>query len=53
MKKFISLVVVTTGVTALAAGIQVADKKAFFGFTKGRILSLDYRSVPGGAEQPR
>jgi len=26
----------------LAPGIQVADKKAFFTFTKGRILSLDY-----------
>lgn len=26
----------------LAPGIQVADKKAFFAFTKGRILSLDY-----------
>jgi predicted peroxiredoxin len=26
----------------LAAGIQVADKSAFFGFTRGRILSLDY-----------
>jgi len=26
----------------LAPGIQVADKKAFFSFTKGRILTLDY-----------
>ena len=26
----------------LAAGIQVADKEAFFGFTAGRILTLDY-----------
>lgn len=26
----------------LADGIQVADKAAFFGFTEGRILSLDY-----------
>jgi predicted peroxiredoxin len=26
----------------LADGIQVADKKAFFNFTKGRILTLDY-----------
>ncbi len=26
----------------LAAGIQVADKKTFFSFTKGRILTLDY-----------
>jgi len=26
----------------LAAGIQLADKTAFFTFTKGRILSLDY-----------
>jgi predicted peroxiredoxin len=26
----------------LAPGIQVADKKAFFAFTKGRILTLDY-----------
>jgi predicted peroxiredoxin len=26
----------------LADGIEVADKKAFFSFTKGRILSLDY-----------
>ena len=26
----------------LAAGIQIADKKAFFSFTKGRILTLDY-----------
>jgi predicted peroxiredoxin len=26
----------------LARGIQVADKEAFFGFTKGRILTLDY-----------
>lgn len=26
----------------LADGIQVADKKKFFSFTKGRILSLDY-----------
>ncbi len=26
----------------LANGIEVADKKAFFSFTKGRILSLDY-----------
>jgi hypothetical protein len=26
----------------LAPGIQVADKAAFFGFTKGRILTLDY-----------
>jgi predicted peroxiredoxin len=26
----------------LAEGIQIADKKAFFSFTKGRILSLDY-----------
>lgn len=26
----------------LAAGIKVADKKAFFSFTKGRILTLDY-----------
>jgi predicted peroxiredoxin len=26
----------------LAPGIQIADKKAFFTFTKGRILSLDY-----------
>ncbi len=23
-------------------GIQVADKKKFFSFTKGRILTLDY-----------
>jgi intracellular sulfur oxidation DsrE/DsrF family protein len=28
--------------TDLAPGIQVADKKAFFTFTRGRILSLDY-----------
>ncbi|MBK8011077.1 MAG: DsrE family protein [Deltaproteobacteria bacterium] len=26
----------------LAAGIELADKKAFFSFTSGRILSLDY-----------
>jgi predicted peroxiredoxin len=26
----------------LATGIQVADKKAFFNFTKGRIMTLDY-----------
>jgi predicted peroxiredoxin len=26
----------------LAPGIQAADKKAFFSFTKGRILTLDY-----------
>jgi predicted peroxiredoxin len=26
----------------LAAGIKVADKAAFFSFTKGRILTLDY-----------
>lgn len=26
----------------LAEGIQVADKEMFFGFTKGRILTLDY-----------
>ena len=26
----------------LAKGVQIADKKAFFSFTKGRILSLDY-----------
>lgn len=26
----------------LGSGIQVADKKAFFNFTKGRILTLDY-----------
>lgn len=26
----------------LAAGIQLADSKTFFGFTKGRILTLDY-----------
>ena len=26
----------------LAAGIKVADKEAFFSFTKGRILSFDY-----------
>jgi predicted peroxiredoxin len=26
----------------LAPGVQIADKKAFFTFTKGRILSLDY-----------
>jgi predicted peroxiredoxin len=26
----------------LAPGIQLADKKAFFSFTKGRILTLDY-----------
>jgi len=26
----------------LAPGIQIADKKAFFTFTKGRILTLDY-----------
>jgi predicted peroxiredoxin len=26
----------------LAEGIQLADKKVFFSFTKGRILSLDY-----------
>jgi len=26
----------------LAQGIQVADKKMFFSFTKGRILTLDY-----------
>ncbi len=26
----------------LAAGIQVAEKDAFFGFTDGRILTLDY-----------
>lgn len=26
----------------LADGIQVADKKKFFSFTKGRILTLDY-----------
>lgn len=26
----------------LASGIQVADNKAFFSFTKGRILTLDY-----------
>jgi predicted peroxiredoxin len=28
--------------TDLAPGIQVANKTAFFDFTKGRILSLDY-----------
>jgi hypothetical protein len=26
----------------LANGIRVADKKAFFSFTKGRIVTLDY-----------
>jgi predicted peroxiredoxin len=26
----------------LAEGVQVADKAAFFSFTKGRILTLDY-----------
>ena len=26
----------------LAPGVRVADKKAFFNFTKGRILTLDY-----------
>ena len=26
----------------LAPGVQIADKTAFFTFTKGRILSLDY-----------
>ena len=26
----------------VADGIQIADKKAFFDFTKGRILTLDY-----------
>ena len=26
----------------LADGIQIADKKKFFSFTKGRILTLDY-----------
>ena len=26
----------------LAPGVQVADKKVFFSFTKGRILTLDY-----------
>jgi predicted peroxiredoxin len=26
----------------LAAGVQVADKAAFFSFTKGRIVTLDY-----------
>lgn len=26
----------------LDAGVQMADKKAFFSFTKGRILTLDY-----------
>jgi predicted peroxiredoxin len=26
----------------VADGIQIADKKAFFNFTKGRILTLDY-----------
>ena len=26
----------------LAAGVQLADKKVFFSFTKGRILTLDY-----------
>jgi predicted peroxiredoxin len=26
----------------LAAGIQVAEKEAFFNFTQGRILTLDY-----------
>jgi len=26
----------------LAPGLQIADKERFFGFTKGRILSLDY-----------
>jgi predicted peroxiredoxin len=26
----------------LAEGIQVADKEAFFNFTEGRILTLDY-----------
>ena len=26
----------------LAEGIQIADKKVFFSFTKGRILTLDY-----------
>lgn len=26
----------------LADGIRIADKKAFFSFTKGRILTLDY-----------
>lgn len=26
----------------LAEGIRIADKSAFFSFTKGRILSLDY-----------
>jgi len=28
--------------TDLAPGITIADKQAFFTFTKGRILSLDY-----------
>jgi predicted peroxiredoxin len=34
----------TAGKTAddLAAGIEIANKKAFFSFTKGRILTLDY-----------
>ncbi len=26
----------------LATGVKIADKKAFFSFTKGRILALDY-----------
>jgi predicted peroxiredoxin len=26
----------------LATGVKIADKKAFFSFTKGRILTLDY-----------
>ena len=26
----------------VAEGIQIADKKAFFDFTKGRILTIDY-----------
>ena len=26
----------------IAAGVQIADKGAFFTFTKGRIISLDY-----------
>ncbi len=26
----------------LASGVQLADKKVFFSFTKGRILTLDY-----------
>ena len=26
----------------LTPGVQIADKTAFFSFTKGRILSLDY-----------